>query len=140
LLSTLKSAYLIRAAKGRRGGYFLAKDPQSMTMNDVFLAVNHTRSRKISINDLAKEMMDSFENYLRDCLTTISSTSSGLSARAQLADMQSLPAWDIQKHQIKEIPIKSKWDTQSVVITKAEMQKIEKLGPNSIFDFSNYLQ
>jgi Rrf2 family iron-sulfur cluster assembly transcriptional regulator len=111
-----------------------------MTMNDVFLAVNHTRSRKISINDLAKEMMDSFENYLRDCLTTISSTSSGLSARAQLADMQSLPAWDIQKHQIKEIPIKSKWDTQSVVITKAEMQKIEKLGPNSIFDFSNYLQ
>jgi len=140
LLSTLKSAYLIRAAKGRRGGYFLAKDPQSMTMNDVFLAVNHTRSRKISINDLAKEMMDSFENYLRDCLTTISSTSSGLSARAQLADMQSLPAWDIQKHQIKEIPIKSKWDTQSVVITKAEMQKIVKLGPNSIFDFSNYLQ
>ena len=131
LLSTLKSAYLIRAAKGRRGGYFLAKDPQSMTMNDVFRAVNHSRARKISMNDLAKEMMDSFEIYLRDYLTNITATSSGKNARTQFVPIQSLPVWDAQKYQIKEIPIKSKWDTQSVVITKAEMQKAEKLGPNS---------
>ena len=36
LLSILKSACLIQAAKDRRGGYFLAKDPQSMTIKDVF--------------------------------------------------------------------------------------------------------
>lgn len=140
LLSTLKSAYLIRAAKGRRGGYFLAKDPQSMTIKDVFLAVNHSRSRKISMNDLAQEMMDSFESYLRDCLTKITTISSGKISRTQLVPIQSLPVWDAKKYQIKPIPIKGKWDTQSVVITKAELQKAEKLGPNSIFDFSNYLQ
>ena len=140
LLSTLKSAYLIRAAKGRKGGYFLAKDPQSMTMNDVFLAVNHSRSRKILMNNLAKDMMEAFENYLHDCLTKITETSSGKNTRTQLVAMQSLPAWDAQKYQIRSAPIKGKWDTQSVVRTKAEMQKAEKLGPNSIFDFSNYLR
>jgi Rrf2 family iron-sulfur cluster assembly transcriptional regulator len=140
LLSTLKSAYLIRAAKGRRGGYFLAKDPESVTIKDVFLAVNHTRSRKISMNDLAEEMMNSFESYLHDCLTKISATSPGMNARTQFVATQSLPAWDMQKYQIKQILIKSKWDTQSVVRTKAELQKEEKLGPNSIFDLSNYLQ
>jgi len=140
LLSTLKSACLIRSAKGRRGGYYLAKDPQSMTITDVFLAVNHSRSRKIPINDLAKEMMDSFETYLRDCLTMITASPSGKNTRTQLVAMQSLPAWDAQKFQIKSAPIKGKWDTQSVVRTKAEMQKAEKLGPNSIFDFSNYLR
>jgi Rrf2 family iron-sulfur cluster assembly transcriptional regulator len=139
LLSTLKSAYLIRAAKGRRGGYFLAKDPESMTIEDVFLAVNHSRSRKISMNDLAKEMMDSFESYLRDCLSKISTKSSANNVRTRALPMQTLPVWDTEKYQIKEIPMKGKWDTQSVLITKAEMKKAEKLGSNSIFDFSNYL-
>jgi Rrf2 family iron-sulfur cluster assembly transcriptional regulator len=140
LLSTLRSACLIRAAKGRRGGYFLAKDSQSMTIKDVFSAVNHTRSRKISMNDLAQEMMDSFENYLRDCLSKITASPSGKNPRTQPISMQSLPAWDAQKYQIKSVPIKGKWDTQCVLRTKAELQKAEKLGPNSIFDFSNYLQ
>ena len=139
LLSTLRSACLIRSAKGRRGGYFLAKDPQSMTIQDVFFAVNHTRSRKIYMNDLAKEMMDSFEGYLRDCLAKISTSSPGKNVRTQPILMQSLPVWDSHKYQIKSGPINNKWDTQSVVRTKAEIQKTEKLGPNSIFDFSNYL-
>jgi Rrf2 family iron-sulfur cluster assembly transcriptional regulator len=140
LLSTLKSAYLIKAAKGRGGGYILAKDPQSMTIEDVFLAVNHTRSRKISMNDLAEEMMDSFDTYLHECLSKISATSNGINARAQFVVKQSLPAWDGQKYQIKQILTESKWDTQSVVRIKADVQKVEKLGPNSIFDLSNYLQ
>jgi Rrf2 family iron-sulfur cluster assembly transcriptional regulator len=139
LLSTLRSACLIRAAKGRRGGYFLAKDPKSMTIRDVFSAVNHTRSRKISMNDLAKEMIDSFEMYLRDCLSKITANSVGKNIRTQPTPMQILPVWDSQKYQIKPLLERAKWDTQTVVITKAEMQVAEKLGPNSIFDFSNYL-
>lgn len=140
LLSTLKSAYLIRAAKGRRGGYYLAKDPQCMTIKDVFLAVNHSRSRKVSINDLAKEMMDSFEAYLRECLSKITTNSSEKNIQTEFIPIYSLPTWDAQKYQIRSTPIKDKWDTQHVLITKAEMQKAKKLGPNSIFDFSNYLQ
>jgi Rrf2 family iron-sulfur cluster assembly transcriptional regulator len=138
LLSALKSAYLIRAAKGRRGGYFLAKDPECMTIQDVFMAVNHTRSRKISMNDLANELIDSFESYLRDCLSTITAISSAQNVKNRPLYIQNLPAWDAQKYLIKEIPEKKNWDTQSVLITKAEMQKVEKLGPNSIFDLSNY--
>jgi Rrf2 family iron-sulfur cluster assembly transcriptional regulator len=138
LLSTLKSAYLIRATKGRRGGYFLAKDPESMTIKDIFLAVNQTRSRKISINDLANEMIDSFESYLRDCLSKITATSSAQNVKTRAVYIQNIPVWDAQKYLIKEIPEKKNWDTQSVLITKAEMQKAEKLGPNSIFDLRNY--
>ena len=140
LLSALISAFLIRAAKGRKGGYYVSKDPESMTIKDVFLAVNHNRARKISIESVAKEIIDSFESYMRDCLIKISAASSGKNARTQPISMQPLPAWDTQKYQIKPDPIKGKWDTQSVVRTKAAMQKVEKLGPNSIFDFCNYLQ
>lgn len=139
LLSALKSAYLIRAAKGRRGGYYLAKDPQSMTMKDVFLAVNHFRSRKVDITDFAKEIIDSLESYMRDCLSRITVASSAKDSRIRLFQIETIPAWDLQKYQLQEILIKDKWDEQSVVITKAEMQKVQKLGPNSIFDFSNYL-
>jgi Rrf2 family iron-sulfur cluster assembly transcriptional regulator len=139
LLSALKSAYLIRAAKGRRGGYYLAKDPQSMTIKDVFLAVNHFRSRKVVITDLAKEIIESFESYMRDCLSKITVASSANDVRTRPFQIETIPAWDSQKYQLNEIPKKDKWDTQSVLITKAEMQKAEKLGPNSIFDFSNYV-
>jgi Rrf2 family iron-sulfur cluster assembly transcriptional regulator len=140
VLSALKSAYLIRAAKGRRGGYYLAKDPQSMTMKDVFLAVNHSRSRKVVIADFAKEFVESFESYMRDCLSKIAVASSSKHARTSPFQIEIIPAWDSQKYQLQEISKKGKWDTQSVLITKAELQKAEKLGPNSIFDFSNYLQ
>lgn len=140
LLSALKSAYLIRAAKGRRGGYYLAKDPQSMTIKDVFLAVNHYRSRKVIFSDLAKEMIESFESYMHDCLSKISAASSAKEARTRPMQIQSLLAWDAQKYQIKTQIQKGGWDEQTVLITKAELQKIEKIGPNSIFDFSNYLQ
>lgn len=56
MLSTLKTAYLIRAAKVRRRRYCLAKDPECMTIKKVFLAVNYAKSRKISNNDLAIEL------------------------------------------------------------------------------------
>ncbi len=55
MLSTLKTAYLTRAAKGRRRRYCLAKDPECMIIEKAFLAVNHAKSRIISINDLAIE-------------------------------------------------------------------------------------
>ena len=138
LLPTLKSAFSIRATKERRGGYFLAKNPESMTIKDVFLTVNHTRSRKISINDLANEMIDSFDNYLRNCLSKIIATSSAQNIKTRAVYIQSIPVWDAQKYLIKETPEKKNWDIQSVLITKAEIQKAEKLGPNSIFDLSNY--
>jgi Rrf2 family iron-sulfur cluster assembly transcriptional regulator len=140
VLSALKSAYLIRAAKGPRGGYYLAKDPQSMTMKDVFLAVNHFRSRKAVIADFAKEIVESFESHMRDCLSKIAVASSSKDARTRPFQIEIIPAWDSQKYQLQEISKKGKWDSQSVLITKAELQKAEKLGPNSIFDFSNYLQ
>ena len=90
------------------------------------------------MNDLAHELIDSFESYLRDCLSTIAAISSVQNVKTRPLYIQNLPAWDAQKYLIKEIPEKKNWDTQSVLITKAEMQKAEKLGPNSIFDFSNY--
>ena len=92
------------------------------------------------MNDLAKERMGAFEIYLRDCLTKITSASSGKKTRTTFFLIQALPVWGSQKHQIKSAPMKGKWDTQSVIITKAGIQKSEKLGPNSIFYFSNYLR
>ena len=76
---------------------------------------------------------------MRDCLSKITVASSAKDPRTRPFQIETIPAWDSQKYQLKEIPKQGKWDTQSVLITKAELQKTEKLGPNSIFDFSNYL-
>lgn len=108
-------------------------------IKDIFLAVNHFRSRKVVITDLAKEIIESFESYMRDCLSKITVASSANDVRTRPFQIETIPAWDSQKYQLNEIPEKDKWDTQSVLITKANMQKAEKLGPNSIFDFSNYV-
>lgn len=83
-------------------------------------------------------MIDSFESYLRDCLSMITATSSAQNVKARSLHIQNLPVWDAQKYLIKEVPEKKNWDMQSGLMTKAEKQKAEKLGPNSIFDLSNY--
>jgi Rrf2 family iron-sulfur cluster assembly transcriptional regulator len=138
LLITLKSAYLIRSAKGCKGGYYISKDPHSMTMKDVFLAVNYNRARKILIDGFAKEIIDSFESYMRDCLTKITAISSVQNVETRPFDIQALSEWNEQRYQIQTIPKYKKLNTQSILITKAEIRKAEKIGPNSIFDLSNY--
>jgi len=138
LLITLKSAYLIRSAKGCKGGYYISKDPHSMTMKDVFLAVNYNRARKILIDGFAKEIIDSFESYMCDCLTKITAISSVQNVETRPFDIQALSEWNEQRYQIQTIPKYKKLNTQSILITKAEIRKAEKIGPNSIFDLSNY--
>jgi Rrf2 family transcriptional regulator, iron-sulfur cluster assembly transcription factor len=124
LLSTLKSVYLMRATKGRGRGDLLA--------------VNHTGPRKISMNNLATEMIDSFENYLSDCLAKTNATSSVKDPKTQVSRIQPLPAWGVQKHHLQEILEKKNWYRKNDLIAGVGMQKVEKLGPNFIFNLSNY--
>jgi Rrf2 family transcriptional regulator, iron-sulfur cluster assembly transcription factor len=124
LLSTLKSVYLMRATKGRGRGDLLA--------------VNHTGPRKISMNNLATEMIDSFENYLSDCLAKTNATSSVKDPKTQVSRIQPLPAWGVQKHHLQEILEMKNWYKKNDLITGVGMQKVEKLGPNFIFNLSNY--
>jgi len=81
-----------------------------------------------------------FIAYTRDCLSKISTSLSTKSTRIRFSPAQALPVLDLEKYQIKETLMKSKWNVQSVVKTKAGMQKAEKLRPNAIFYFSNSLR
>ena len=75
---------------------------------------------------------------MRDCLSEITTISIIESKKIKPSYIQVLPVWDTQKYQIKANAITGKWDEQSILITKAGIQKVEKLGPNSIFDLRNY--
>jgi Rrf2 family iron-sulfur cluster assembly transcriptional regulator len=139
LLSTLKSAALVQAIKGRDGGYLLAKEPHDITITDIFSAVNETRSRKIFVKDLAKDTVESLENYFSNRLFKVSSSFSEKNLLIDPPVERPLLEWKTRKPS-KILPNNQKQvDTRRILITKAETHQIEKLGPNSIFEFSNYI-
>ena len=139
LLSALRRAGIVRGTKGRRGGYFLNQDPQDLLIKDIVLAMNHIKKRKIEVSDLAKELYQSLEVYMktylshatlspamRDCIPRFSDATSAPERRSYV------PISEPKRKQIKG-------EAQKVV--KAQFKKIEEvaLGPNSIFNFASYL-
>lgn len=139
LLATLKSASLIQSAKGRRGGYYISKDPQNMSVLDVFAAVNQSRSRKIVIEALTLEIRNKFEDYFRECIEKVNTSSFAQFAKAhQLMSKTSL-AWELKRSQLKELPTNTKWDAPTIVRTRAEEHVIRKKTASSVFELGDYL-
>jgi Rrf2 family protein len=139
LLSTLKSAALVQAIKGRDGGYLLAKEPHDITITDIFSAVNETRSRKIFVKDLAKDTLESLENYFSNRLSKVFSSSSEKNVLIDTPIARPLLEWKTRKPTKALLSNQKQVDTRRILITKAETHQVEKLGPNSIFEFSNYI-
>lgn len=51
ILSVLKTAGLIKSSRGFRGGYYLSKDPQSITLKDIIFAVEGSISPVECLDD-----------------------------------------------------------------------------------------
>ena len=139
LLATLKSASLVQSAKGRRGGYYISKDPQKMSVLDIFAAVNHSRSRKILIESLALEIRERFEDYFRGCIEKVNKSSFAQFTKTTKFLSKSPAAWEFTRLQVKELPTNTKWDTPTILRSKAEQHSISKKTASSVFELGDYL-
>lgn len=139
LIRPLRESGIIGGIKGRKGGYFLSKDPQLVTIKDVVLALNAITRRKVEASDIAKELYQSLENYMLNCISNVTLAKAIEDYVPSFSEIKKAPGREAL------MPIEPKKEK----IQKGEVQKVMKtpfkkveevpLGPNSVFNFAHYL-
>jgi Rrf2 family iron-sulfur cluster assembly transcriptional regulator len=143
LLRPLRESGLVIGIRGRAGGYQLTKDPRIITIKDVVLAMNQIKKRKVELSDIAKELYQSLETYMISRVSNSTLTSAIKDYIPRFSEIQTAPernsyfsaASEMKAKQIK----RPKGEIQKIL--KTSFQKIEEIprGPNSIFNFADYL-
>jgi Rrf2 family iron-sulfur cluster assembly transcriptional regulator len=139
LLRPLRESGFVKGTKGRRGGYVLSQDPGLITIKDIVLAMNLIKKRKVELSDIAKELYQSLEAYMLSCMANVTLASTIKDYVPSFSDLKNAPErtayvpLDPKKEKIQ------KGEVQKVV--KAQFKKVEEVprGPNSVFDFANFL-
>lgn len=143
LLRPLRESGLVTAVKGRTGGYQLSKDPRVITIKDIVLAMNRIKKRKVEVSDIAKELYQSLETYMMSCISNVTLASAIKDYIPRFSDAQTAPERKSylpeKMSEAAKKEKKPKGEIQRVV--KAQFKKVEDvpLGPNSIFNFADYL-
>lgn len=139
LLSALRRAGIVKGAKGRRGGYLLNQDPQELLIKDIVLAMNHIKKRKVEVSDLAKELYQSLEVYMKTYLSSATLSPAIRDYIPRFSDATSAP--ERRSYMPIAEPKRKEFKGEAQKVVKAQFKKIEEvtLGPNSIFNFANYL-
>ena len=143
LLRPLRESGLVIGIKGRTGGYQLLKDPRTITIKDIVLAMNLIKKRKVEVSDIAKELYQSLETYMMNCISSGTLASAIKDFIPRFSEVQTAP--ERKPYLLAEPQVnikqekKQKGEIQKVV--KAPFKKIEEVprGPNSVFEFANYL-
>ena len=143
LLRPLRESGIVIGIKGRAGGYQLLKDPQMIMIKDIVLAMNSIKKRKVEVSDIAKDLHQSLETYMMNCIANGSITLAIKDYIPRFSEVQSAP--DRKTYLPAEPAIKMKQER----VPKGEVQKVLKgqfkkivevpRGPNSIFSFADYL-
>ena len=143
LLRPLRESGLVIGIKGRTGGYQLLKDPRTLTIKDIVLAMNRIKKRKVEVSDIAKDLYQSLETYMMNCISNVTLASAIKDYIPRFSEAQTAPerkSYFPVKSEVKVKPEKKpKGEIQKVV--KSAFKKIEEVprGPNSIFSFADYL-
>ena len=143
LLRPLRESGIVVGIKGRTGGYQLTKDPRIITIKDIVLAMNGIKKRKVEVSDIAKDLYQSLETYMMNCISNVTLASAIKDYIPRFSEIQKAP--DRKPYFSSEVVVKVKHET----IAKGEVQKVVKTsfkkiediprGPNSIFSFADYL-
>ena len=143
LLRPLRESGLVIGIKGRTGGYQLSKDPRIITIKDIVLAMNRIKKRKVEVSDIAKDLYQSLETYMMNCISNVTLASAIKDYIPRFSEVQTaperksyFPAKPEDKAKQNKRP---KGEAQKVV--KSSFKKVEEIprGPNSIFSFADYL-
>jgi Rrf2 family iron-sulfur cluster assembly transcriptional regulator len=139
LLRPLRESGIVKGTKGRRGGYVLSKDPQLVTIKDIVLAMNLIKKRKVEVSDIAKELYQSLETYMMNCISNVTLASTIKDYVPSFSEIKKAPERSMLAPIIPQKENAQKGEVQKVV--KAQFKKIENVprGPNSVFDFANYI-
>ena len=143
LLRPLRESGLVIGIKGRTGGYQLLKDPRMITIKDIVLAMNRIKKRKVEVSDIAKELYQSLETYMMNCISNVTLASAIKDYIPRFSEAQTAP------ERKSYFPIESEVKVKQEKRPKGEFQKVVKTsfkkseefprGPNSIFSFADYL-
>ena len=143
LLRPLRESGIVVGIRGRAGGYKLSMDPRIITIKDIVLAMNSIKKRKVEMSDIAKDLYQSLETYMMNCISNVTLASAIKDYIPRFSEIQKaperksyLPGGGAVKVKEATVP---KGDNQRVV--KTSFKKIEESprGPNSIFSFADYL-
>jgi len=143
LLRPLRESGLVIGIKGRTGGYQLSKDPRIITIKDIVLAMNRIKKRKVEVSDIAKDLYQSLEAYMMNCISNVTLASAIKDYIPRFSEVQTAPERKPYFPAKSAIKIKQekrpKGEVQKVV--KSAFKKVEEVprGPNSIFSFADYL-
>jgi Rrf2 family iron-sulfur cluster assembly transcriptional regulator len=143
LLRPLRESGLVVGIKGRTGGYQLLKDPRIITIKDIVLAMNRIKKRKVEVSDIAKDLYQSLETYMMNCISNVTLTSAIKDYVSRFSEVQTAPERKSYFPAHSEVKVKQdkrpKGEIQKVV--KSAFKKVEEAprGPNSIFSFADYL-
>jgi Rrf2 family iron-sulfur cluster assembly transcriptional regulator len=143
LLRPLRESGLVVGIKGRAGGYQLSKDPRVITIKDIVLAMNRIKKRKVEVSDIAKDLYQSLETYMMTFISGFTLASAIKDYIPRFSEVQEAP--ERKRNLLLDAPEKVKEEKRP----KGEMQKVLKSsfkrveeiprGPNSIFNFADYL-
>jgi len=143
LLKPLRESGLVIGMKGRTGGYQLSKDPRTITIKDIVLAMNRIKKRKVEVSDIAKDLYQSLEAYMMNCISNVTLASAIKDYIPRFSDVQTAPERKFYFPVEPEVKVKQekmpKGEVQKVV--KIPFKKVEDIprGPNSIFNFADFL-
>ena len=143
LLAPLRESGLVVGIRGRAGGYQLSKDPRIITIKDIVLAMNRIKKRKVEVSDIAKELYQSLEVYMMNCISNVTLSSAIKDYIPRFSDVQTAPE---RKSYLPEEPSvatkpENKQKSEIQKVAQAPFKKIEEVlrGPNSVFTYGNYL-
>ena len=144
LLGPLRESGLVIGIRGRAGGYQLSKDPRVITIKDIVLAMNRIKKRKVEVSDIAKELYQSLETYMMDCISNVTLSSTIKDYIPRFSEVQTAPERRsyLPEEPIADIKQENKLKSEILKVVQVPFNKIKELprGPNSVFTYGNYLK
>ena len=143
LIKPLRESGLVRGYKGRAGGYQLSMDPRAITIKDIVLAMNRIKKRKVEVSDIAKDLYQSLEVYMMNCISNVTLASAIKDYIPRFSEIQQAPErksyFEVESQAQAKLEKKPKGEIQKVIKTSFKRAEETPSGPNSIFSFADYL-
>ena len=143
LLRPLRESGFVAGVKGRTGGYQLLKNPRKHMIKDIVSAINSIKKRKVEATDMARELYQSLEAYMINCISNVTLAAVIKDYIPSFSEVQKAPerktCFSVGP-ELKPAPEKRpKGEVQKVL--KTSFKKVEEIprGPNSIFNFADFL-
>jgi Rrf2 family iron-sulfur cluster assembly transcriptional regulator len=105
--------------------------------------MNRIKKRKVEVSDIAKDLYQSLEAYMMNCISNVTLASAIKDYIPRFSEVQIAP--ERKPYFPAESKVKAKQEKspkkESLKVANTSFKKVEEIprGPNSIFSFAEYL-